>query len=418
VQTGELQAASPAAVARELAQRGWAAIDIRPKATGKPAVASSGNANTTATTSATTPAATPRLKRRFGQGHSKETIECLGLALRELSALLKAGVPLMRALQLAADSTPDEAVRLALQRITRDLDNGHNLVSAAEHERVASGLLTAYDVAMLQVGEQTGRLPEAFAELHRHREFVRSTSEQVGAALRYPAFVILTCLLAMVVVNLWVIPAFAKVFAHARAELPLLTQMLLGMSRAMLKYWPLGLAGLGGSAWGWLYWLKQPQGRLWWDERKLRLPIVGRILEGVVLARLARSLSSGLSAGLTITDALAVTARTLGNTFYETRLGQMGAELARGSSITAAARNMGMLPPTMVQLFAIGEESGSLDELMAEMSNHHQSEVEQSIRKLSSTLEPILIWFLGICVLVLALGIFMPMWDLGRATLK
>ncbi len=114
---------------------------------------------------------------------------------------------------------------------------------------------------------------------------------------------------------------------------------------------------------------------------------------------------------------MSVTARTLGNTWYEGKLAQMGAELARGSSISAAARNMGMLPPTMVQLFAIGEESGSLDELMAEISRHYLSEVEQSIRRLSSVLEPILIWFLGVCVLILALGIFMPMWDLGRASL-
>ncbi len=312
---GEIEGASPAAVARDLASRGWAALDIRAKAqatpvvrpapaalskTAAPAAAAVGVA---APAAATKPTAKGLMKKRFGKGHSKDVYECLGLALRELSALLRAGIPLMRALQLAADSTPEATVREALSRITRDLDNGHNLVAAAEHEQRASGLLTAYDVAMLQVGEQTGRLPEAFAELHRHREFIRTTGEQVGSALRYPAFVILTCLIALVVVNIWVIPAFAKVFAHTRTELPLLTRVLLGMSKAMVKGWPLGLALVAASVWGWCHWLGLPQGRLWWDQRKLRLPIVGRILEGIVLSRLALSLSSGLSAGLTITDA-------------------------------------------------------------------------------------------------------------------
>ncbi len=283
---------------------------------------------------------------------------------------------------------------------------------------MASGLVTPYDIAMLQVGEQTGRLPEAFADLHKQREFAMSTGEQVASALRYPAFVILTCLIAMVVVNLWVIPAFAKVFAQARAELPPLTQLLLATSRGMKAGWPYGLAALVLGGLGWQRWTASTPGRLWWDRNKLRLPIVGRILEGIVLARLSGSLSSAISAGLTINDALTVTGRTLGNAWYESRLQQMCTELARGTSFTAAARNMAVLPPTMMQLFAIGDESGSLEELMREISVHYQSEVDYAIKRLSATLEPILIWFLGIGVLVLALGVFMPMWDLGRATVR
>jgi MSHA biogenesis protein MshG len=355
---------------------------------------------------------------RFSGPGKKRLQQALGFVLRELAALLRAGVPLMRALQLAADSNSEPAIRSMLQRISRDLDNGHTLVAAAEREHRLTGLLTSYDVAMLQVGEQTGRLPEAFAELFRHREFARSTNEQVGAALRYPAFVILTCLMAVVIVNLWVIPSFAKVFAQARAELPLLTQVLLGMSKLMLNWWPAGLALVAGSTFGWTRFLGTERGRLWWDRHKLRLPIVGRILEGIVLARLSASLSSSMQAGLTISDALQVTARTLGNAWYESRVQQMCRDLARGASITAAARNMAVLPPTMLQLFAIGEESGSLEELMREISVHYQSEVDYSVKRLSATLEPILIWFLGIGVLVLALGVFMPMWDLGRATMK
>lgn len=421
VRTGQLAGASAGAVAKDIASMGWVALEIAPKKTAPAGARAIKIDDAGAASAAGDRPAGDRfaaLLARFSGPGKKRLQQALGFVLRELAALLRAGVPLMRALQLAADSNSEPAIRSMLQRISRDLDNGHTLVAAAEREHRLTGLLTSYDVAMLQVGEQTGRLPEAFAELFRHREFARSTNEQVGAALRYPAFVILTCLMAVVIVNLWVIPSFAKVFAQARAELPLLTQVLLGMSKLMLNWWPAGLALAAGSTFGWTRFLGTERGRLWWDRHKLRLPIVGRILEGIVLARLSASLSSSMQAGLTISDALQVTARTLGNAWYESRVQQMCRDLARGASITAAARNMAVLPPTMLQLFAIGEESGSLEELMREISVHYQSEVDYSVKRLSATLEPILIWFLGIGVLVLALGVFMPMWDLGRATMK
>ncbi len=405
---GVLGGASTTAVARELTAMGLVPLEIQARA---PALAPSSSAAGAA-------GAGTSLLARLRKPSDKRLQAGLSLIWRELAALLRAGVPLMRALQLVADSAHDEPVRAALQRIARDLDNGHNLVAAAEHEHRASGLVTPYDIAMLQVGEQTGRLPEAFADLHHQREFATSTGEQVSSALRYPAFVILTCLIALVVVNLWVIPSFAKVFAQARAELPALTRLLLVMSRAMIEGWPYGLVLAAAGTFGWQRWIASHPGRLWWDRNKLRLPIVGRILEGIVLARLSGSLASAISAGLTINDALTVAGRTLSNAWYDSRLQQMCNELARGTSFTASARNMDLLPPIMMQLFAIGDESGSLEELMREISLHYQSEVDYSIKRLSATLEPILIWFLGIGVLILALGVFMPMWDLGRATVR
>ena len=422
VKTGVLPGASSAAVAKELSRMGLAVIDVRAKGAGKALAA--GGATTASASTAASPGAssaalnTPSWLARLRRPSEKKLQQGLSLVMREMAALLRAGVPLMRSLQLAADSAAEAEIAALLQRVTRDLDNGHNLVTAAEREHRFSGMLSLYDVAMLQVGEQTGRLPEAFADLHRYREFTRSTNEQISSALRYPMFVIITCLLAVVIVNIFVLPQFARVFAQARTELPLLTRVLMGMSRAMLVGWPVALIVVVAGVVGWKRWLATRVGELWWDKRKLRLPIVGRILEGIVIARLTSSLASSISAGLTITDALTVTGRTLGNAWYESRVQQMCSELARGASITAAARNMAVLPPTLLQLFAIGEESGALEELMREISVHYQSEVDYAIKQLSATLEPILIWFLGMGILVLALGVFMPMWDLGKASIK
>jgi MSHA biogenesis protein MshG len=427
-QRGSVSGTSSASVARELVERGWVPIDIRVGAAVKAVIQAQAQTSARAAAAAEASASPQRSSApaasaavpvaRLNKGAAKKRAQAnFSIVLRELAALLRAGVSLLRALQLAGDSTEDAHVRGGLQRISRDLDNGHTLSAAAEHEQRGTGLLSPYDVAMIQVGEQTGRLPECFADLHRQREFVRSTNEQVASALRYPAFVLLTCAMAVVVVNLFVLPSFAKVFAQSHAPLPLLTQMLMGMSALMLRWWPLGLGGAVAAAFAWRRWTATERGLLWWDRNKLRLPIVGRILEGIVLARLAGSLSSAMTAGLTINDALNVAARTLDNSWFETRLQRMRSDLARGSSISASARNMGVLPPTLMQLFTIGEESGSLEELMREIAVHYQTEVDYAIKTLSATLEPILIWFLGMGVLVLALGVFMPMWDLGRATM-
>jgi MSHA biogenesis protein MshG len=437
-QRGTLAGESSASVARDLVAKGWVPIDIRVGATVQALVQAqaqtSARAAAAAEASATPqrgPAAGPGAAAAaakasaaavpaalLNKGAAKKRAQAnFSIVLRELAALLRAGVPLLRALQLAADSTEDDHVRGGLQRITRDLDNGHTLSAAAEHEQRGTGLLSPYDVAMILVGEKTGRLPECFADLHRQREFVRATNEQVASALRYPAFVLLTCAMAVVVVNLFVLPSFAKVFAQSHAPLPTLTLLLMGMSSLMLRWWPLGLGCVVTAVFGWRHWTATELGRLWWDQHKLRLPIVGRILQGIVLSRLAGALASAMTVGLTIDDALKVAARTLDNTWFEARLQRMRNDLARGSSISAAARNMGVLPPTLMQLFTIGEESGSLEELMREIAVHYQTEVDYAIKTLSATLEPILIWFLGMGVLVLALGVFMPMWDLGRATM-
>ncbi len=421
-QRGTVQGDSTSSIARELVSRGLVPIDIKAISKGAaPAPAPAPAHAASGAEGAAKPAQAGESKPisfSFGNpANSKRAQIGFGLVLRELAALLRAGVPLMRALKLATDGATEELVRDALTRLARDLDNGHNLVAAAEHEHRISGLITSYDIAMLQVGEQTGRLPEALADLHRHREFQRATAEQVASALRYPSFVILTCVLAMVVVNIFVIPSFAKVFAQAHAELPMLTLFLLGMSNFMLAYWHALLVAVAAAVYGWRRWLGTPEGLLWWDRVKLRIPVVGPILEGIVLARLSASLASSISAGLTLSDSITVTSRTLANTWFEGKLAAMNNELARGTSIAAASRNMGVLPPTMVQMFAIGEESGSLEELMREISVHYQSNVDFSVKRLSATLEPILIWFLGMCVLVLALGVFMPMWDLGKATM-
>jgi MSHA biogenesis protein MshG len=426
LRSGVVAAASSGAAAADLAGRGWVPLQLKPAGASpasSPARAGRSNAGGTVSSMAI---ALPGMARLLGSGNgpvarrggNARQQQALGLVLREIAALLKAGVPILRALRLSSDACHDEVVRGVLLRLAADLDAGRDLSGAAAREAAETGLLDDFDVAMLRVGERTGRLIESFHALHQHREFMRSTREQLAQAVRYPAFVIGTCVLALVVVNVFVIPQFAKVFRGLNTELPMLTQVLMGMSNLMVNHWPALLAVAGATVFGFGSWTRSPAGRLAWDRLRLRLPLVGGLLRGIVMTRFTKSFASVFGAGLTVPQAIEVTAQTLGNTWVEQRVRGMVADLERGASITQAARHADVFPPMLLQLIAIGEETGSLEELTREMGQHFENEVSYGIRRLSATIEPLLIWFLGIGVLLLALGVFMPMWELGSASIK
>lgn len=425
LETGQLSASSSRAAAAELAGRGLVPLHIE-AAPAAAAGASSGD-GTLASVAVLPPLGSWWPGGRRGatgvsslrhRAKSPRTQQALGFVLREVSALLKAGVPILRALRLSEDACHDPQVKGLLDRLATSLDGGRDLSSAAASEVTGSGLFTDYDVAMLRVGESTGRLTESFHALHLHREFMRTTREQVVSAVRYPVFVIGTCVLAMVIVNLFVIPQFARVFRNLNAELPVLTRLLMFTSETIQQGWPAMLAAVVAGGFAFKRWTGTSAGRLSWDRLLLRTPLVGGILNGIVMTRFARSFSSSFKAGLTVTQALDITAQTLGNAHVEQRVRGMLVDLERGASIAAAARQAGVFPTTLLQIITIGEETGSLEELLGEMATHYETEVSYSIARLSAAIEPLLIWFLGMGVLVLALGVFMPMWELGRASIK
>ena len=408
-QQGWLDALNPSQAAAVLLARGLTPVGIKQQA-GQSAKAGAGPARPSWHWRQWLgePAGTPR----------RAPEAAVSLALRELAALLKAGVPILRALRLVADASASPDLRSSCERLITDLDAGRDLASAMDRERERTQVFLIYDVAMVRVGEQTGRLDQALKDVYGHREFLRETREQIVAALRYPMFVVLTCLAALVVVNLLVIPAFAKVFNSLHAQLPLLTRVLLAGSQAMLVGWPLMLALGVGGVWAFRSWTATDKGRMLWDRFKLRIPIVGPILSRIAMARLAATMSSGLRAGLTVTQTLQTTAYTIENAYVAKSLERIRANVERGEALSRAAQLTGLLPPAILQMMVIGEETGSLDELLGEIAEHYRSEVDYAVKRLSASLEPILIMLLGVGVLVLALGVFMPMWELGRASIK
>ena len=331
---------------------------------------------------------------------------------RQIYTLLKAGVPIMRALAGLQESSSNRAMKAVLADVRASLDSGRELSAAlARHPRVFS----SFYLSMVRVGEMTGMLEEIFLRLFYHLDFEHFMRSQVKSALRYPSFVVTAMGLAIVVINIWVIPAFAKVFKGFNAELPLMTRVLIGFSDFMVSSWHLLLLGAVAAVAAFTWWKRSPAGRLTWDRVKLQIPIAGKIVRKATLSRFARSFALATKSGVPVVQALTVVAQTVDNAYLAGKIEKMREGVERGESVLRTAISARVFTPVVLQMVAVGEESGALDDMMQEIAEMYQREVEYELKTLSQQIEPVLIVGLGILVLILALGVFLPIWDLGQA---
>jgi len=301
-----------------------------------------------------------------------------------------------------------------MQDLRISLDSGRDLNSSMRRH---PDVFSQFFVSMVRVGEMSGSLEEIFLRLFNHLEFEKDMKEHVQQALRYPGFVLAAMAVAIVIINLFVIPAFSKLFAGLKAELPLITQLLIQFSNFMVNYWPVLLALAIAAVIGFRVYTGTPGGRYNWDKLKLRLPLAGTIIEKVTLARFARSFSISLKSGMSMVQTLAVLAQVVDNAYIAQRIDQMRDGVERGESVLRTARAAGVFTPIVLQMVAVGEETGELDDLMREIADMYQREIDYELKGLSANIEPIMITFLGVLVLILALGVFLPIWDLGQAAL-
>ncbi|HET9404636.1 MAG TPA: type II secretion system F family protein, partial [Burkholderiales bacterium] len=336
------------------------------------------------------------------------------LFCRHMYTLLKAGVPIMGALKGLQESTENKAFSRVVQDLRENLDSGHELsVCLTRHPRV----FDPFYVAMVRVGELTGTLEEVFLRLFNHLEFEQFMRDQVKSAIRYPAFVVTAMAMAIVIINIFVIPAFAKIYQGFKTELPLMTKMLIGFSNFMVAWWPVMLAALAAAVYGFHLWKTTPRGRLAWDEFKMKIPVAGPIVLKATLARFSRSFALAIRSGVPAVQALTMVANTVDNVYVARRIEAMREGVERGESVLKTAVATGIFTPIVLQMVAVGEETGALDDLMSEIADMYQREVEYDLKSLASQIEPILIVVLGALVLILALGVFLPIWDLGSAAL-
>jgi len=334
---------------------------------------------------------------------------------RQLHTLLKSGVPIMRALTGLQESAVNPAMKEVIRDVRESLEGGRELsMSLARHPKV----FNPFYISMVRVGEATGLLDEIFLRLFDHLEFERFMREQVKSALRYPSFVVMAMTVAIIVVNIFVIPAFAKVFQGFGADLPLMTQILLGFSNFMVTWWPAMLVGAVASVFVFRAWVGTAAGRMQWEAMLLRFPIAGKIVRKAAMARFARSFALGMRSGVPVMQALTNSSQTVDNSYIAAKIEGMRDTVERGESVTRSAIASGFFTPVVLQMISVGEESGALDDMLEEVGQMYQREVEYELKTLGQQIEPILIVCLGALVLVLALGIFLPMWDLGKVAIK
>lgn len=389
--SGLLEAGTPSLVASQLAADGITPISIKEAALESENVAKGSR----------------DIEIKFFQ---KITIDELIMFSRQMYSLTKAGVPITRAMRGLANTVTNPLLADTLNDLAGDLEKGHALSSAlAKHPKVFNELY----LSIIHIGENTGQLDQSFKQMASYLELERQTIKNVKQATRYPLFVLIAISAAVAIINVFVIPAFKSVFASFGGELPIQTQMLIGISDFTLDWWYLILGAVVMAVIAFRQWLKTEGGRIAWDQRKLKFPVIGPILYRIVLGRFSRTFSIVMKAGVPIEQGLAVVANAVGNRFIGDKVANMRLGIERGESFTQTAHQAQMFSPLVMQMLAVGEETGRVDQMLEEAAGFYEQEVEYDLKNLTSAIEPILIVAIGAMVLVLALGVFLPLWELS-----
>jgi len=349
--------------------------------------------------------------KNFNDKFNKKTpsLDELILFSRQMYTLSRAGVPIIRAMTGLAESTRNLYLQEILFQMIRDLEEGHQLSNAmSKYTNVFSSLM----ISMVQIGENTGRLDEVFLQLSEYLDREKVTREQVKTALRYPTFVIIAISVAMIIINMFVIPTFAKVFEGLNAELPLPTKILLGISEFSVEYWWVLLSLTIIAVFSFRYFIKTETGAFKWDHFITRVPIMGSIILRATLSRFARAFAMTQRSGVPLIQGLVVVSRAVDNHYIEFHIKGMRSGIERGDTLTRTAQSTEMFTPLVIQMLSVGEETGAVDEMLDQVADFYDREVDYDLKNLTSAIEPILIIAIGAMVLVLALGVFLPMWDL------
>ncbi len=336
-------------------------------------------------------------------------LEVLVIFCRQMYSLTKAGVPLLRSIRGLTTNMTNKQLKQALTEVNADLTNGRSLSSSMQaHKDVFSPLF----ISMIAVGENTGRLDQALLQLSHYYEQELETRKRIKTAMRYPVTVVFFMIAGIFVLNILVIPQFATMFSRFGVDLPLPTRFLIAMSNFFVNYWPLMLGGIAASLFAFKAWLGTANGRERWDKMRLRFPIVGGIVNRAQLGRFARTFALMLQSGVPLNQSIALSAEALGNRYLELRLLEMKASIEAGGGISTSAVNTGIFTPLVIQMLAVGEETGRIDELLTEAAEFYEREVDYDLKTLTSRIEPILLVIVALMVGGLAAAIFLPMWGM------
>lgn len=344
----------------------------------------------------------------------KVDIQELVMFSRQMYSLTKAGIPLTRAIKGLMDTSNCKPIKAALESIYSDLNSGTNLATSfSRHPDIFSELY----VSLVHVGENSGRLEESFAQISAYLELEQETAQRIKSATRYPVIVLSLIIGALFIINIFVIPQFARMFDSFNAgELPLATRILISTSEFFVDFWFHLVIAMSLFFVLIKQYRKTINGKLFWDQKKLKIPIFGSIIYRSLLARFSRSFSMMSRSGMPLINSLNVIAKVVDNQWVANHITNMRDGVERGESISSVAKKSDMFSPLILQMINVGEETGQLDEMLDEVADFYENQVDYDLKKISDYIEPVLIVFIGLIVLILALGVYLPMWDLASSS--
>jgi MSHA biogenesis protein MshG len=333
---------------------------------------------------------------------------------RQMYRMLRAGVPIFRAVTGLSTTASNRTLAKILGEVAASLESGRSLSEALSRH---PGVFSMFYISLVRVGEISGKLEEIFHQLAFYLDREKVTRDKIRAALRYPTFVLSAIVIALSVISIWVIPAFSDLFRSFGAELPLQTRILMAISRFAVAWWPQLLLGAIALVTGLRLYTRSDEGRYRWDKLKLRLPLAGHVVYQALLARFSHLFAMAMNAGVPLTTALTVVAQALNNSYLEERVLGMRGGIEQGKPLSQTAASSGIFDALVMQMLAVGEESGTITELLQEVAEYYDREVDYATDRLSASIEPVLTVVIGGLVLVMAMGVFLPMWNLASVAL-
>ncbi|MFA4906554.1 MAG: type II secretion system F family protein [Candidatus Margulisiibacteriota bacterium] len=342
-------------------------------------------------------------------GFQKVKSEDLVVFTRQLASALEAGVPLINSLDAVAEQIRNGKFRAAVLSVKKDIEGGLTFSDAMEKQH---GIFPALIVNMVRAGEKAGILPKVLDRVSNLIEKDMQTTDKVKSASRYPMIVLVALGLAFVVMSVYIVPKFFAFFSAFKAELPLPTRMLMWVNHAIVNYWYWVLGVIVVLVFSFRRAVATEKGRYNFDRLVLSTPVFGPLYLRIYLSRFGSMLSAMLASGIPILEALTITSATVENKMVARIILDIRNEVAKGKTLTEPMKSSKIFPPISVSMVAIGEKAGTLENMLDKMADYFDREVDYTIKNLTPLIEPILILGLGILMLVFALGVFLPMWDM------
>ena len=331
---------------------------------------------------------------------------------RQFRTVVRSGIPIVSGLRALEEQTSNKRLQKAIGNVAQEIDKGSSLSDAFARQK---GVFSDIYVSMVRSGETSGNLEEVLERLSGLLEFQMRTKETIKSAMRYPVFVIITLITAFIVLVNLVVPKFVPMFKSSKVALPLPTQMLLLINDIFQKYTKAVVVIAAVLVVAFFLYKRTAAGRYSIDVIKLKIPLIGVIIMKTCMSRFAFTLENLISTGIPIIRTLDIVSRTVGNEYIASKVLDISANIEKGKGIARPLKDAKIFPPLVIHLISTGEETGSLEEMLKEISMHYDREVTYTVNRLSAYIEPILTVGLAGMVLFLALAIFMPWWDMMNA---